>query len=430
MPTAPENPADLSLSSSANESSPAAQRADLKQMFTLVDGILPFEACLYYQVLPLSIEGSRLNLGMVNPNDRAAADYVRRLIAYINCSIVSWPISSEWHRDTLSKYLSYSAKAKQKAEQASQSQKDASEQVQQRAPNRQDDYREQNLQPTLVVDTPEQLDESSSEAVAAQTSAPQPQQTPSANPQSISSATGTAQAGSPAVMQASRSKVRPPLHLQVESKHQASSIESLRHLPPKELMQALLSQVLDEGIGRLYFERTPECGRILWSKDGVPQSILENLEIDRFQGVINEFKLLTHISLIPLQKAKQVEIERLYENTRVLLRFRVMPGNQGEEATLQVLRGAALKFYQQQQIDKLGRDALDMAQVLQQRIYEIRDRARQDLSLAANQVEALPAIVELLKQMEVQVQHILQVQVSDRGAASQKPGSDESASDR
>ncbi|NEQ33933.1 MAG: pilus assembly protein PilB, partial [Leptolyngbya sp. SIO4C5] len=104
MPTAPENPTDLSLSSSANESSPAAQRADLKQMFTLVDGILPFEACLYYQVLPLSIEGSRLNLGMVNPNDRAAADYVRRLIAYINCSIVSWPISSEWHRDTLSKY--------------------------------------------------------------------------------------------------------------------------------------------------------------------------------------------------------------------------------------------------------------------------------------------------------------------------------------
>ncbi|MFE4107566.1 GspE/PulE/PilB domain-containing protein [Almyronema epifaneia] len=406
MPTAPENPADSSSKPPSAEQSPAAQRADLRQMFTLVDGILPFEACLYYQVLPLSIEGSCLNLGMVNPADRAAADYVRRLVAYINCSIVSWQISSEWHRDTLSKYLSHSAKAKQKAEQASQVQEPAAPPVQEqrRAPNRQDDYREQNQQPTLVVDTPEQL-EASAAAAASQPSTATPQSTPSSQPRKQPEPTVPAQP-------TARPGVRPPLHLQVESEHQLGSIESLRSLAPKEMMQALLSRVLDEGIGRLYFERLADSGRVLWSKDGVPQSILDNLQIDSFQGVINEFKLLTHISLIPLQKAKQVEIERLYNNTRVLLRFRVMPGAQGEEATLQVLRGAALKFYQQQQIDKLGRDALGIAQTLQQRICEIRDRARQNLVVATNQVEALPAIIELLKQMELEVQNILRTQNS------------------
>ena len=91
---------------------PVAKRVDLNQMFTLIDGILPFEACLYYQVLPLSIEGSRLNLGMVDPDDRGAADYVRRMLSYINCSIVSCKIPSDWHRNILSQYLSYTAKSK------------------------------------------------------------------------------------------------------------------------------------------------------------------------------------------------------------------------------------------------------------------------------------------------------------------------------
>ncbi|MEO0491519.1 MAG: pilus assembly protein PilB, partial [Cyanobacteria bacterium J06659_2] len=98
---------DLSPSA-PNRSTDAAERVDLNQMFALIDGILPFEACLYYQVVPLSIQGSRLNLGMVDPNDRTAADYVRRLVSYINCSIVSLKISSDWHRDTLSQYLSHS----------------------------------------------------------------------------------------------------------------------------------------------------------------------------------------------------------------------------------------------------------------------------------------------------------------------------------
>ncbi|NJL86896.1 MAG: hypothetical protein HC886_14525 [Leptolyngbyaceae cyanobacterium SM1_1_3] len=268
------------------------------------------------------------------------------------------------------------------------------------------------------MDTPEQLNENNvSQPADAQPVLPQSE----AKQAEASQISSQAAFPSPQISQphskvlpskVARSGLRPPLHLQVESSHRASTIESLRFLAPKELMQALLSRVLDEGIGRLYFERLPDYGRVLWSKDGVPQSILDRLEADSFQGVINEFKLLTHISLIPIQKAKQVEIERLYDDTRVLLRFRVMPGSHGEEATLQVLRGAALKFYQQQQIDKLGRDALGIAQTLQQRIYEIRDRARQDLSIAATQVEALPAIVNLLKQMELEVQHILQTQLN------------------
>jgi type II secretory ATPase GspE/PulE/Tfp pilus assembly ATPase PilB-like protein len=195
--------------------------------------------------------------------------------------------------------------------------------------------------------------------------------------------------------------------LQIDEQYRQIDDSQLATLQPKAMMQALLVKVLDEGIGRLYFERQSQAGRILWSRDGILQAVVESIDTQLFQGVINEFKLLTHLSLIALKKAKQVEIERSYEGQRILLRFRIMPNAYGEEATLQVLRGTALRFYQQQQIDKLGRDALDAAQILQRRLQEIRDRARQSLNFEVTRSETLPALIQLLKQMEAQVQEIV-----------------------
>jgi hypothetical protein len=95
----------------SSDSSPidVTKRVDTTQMFMLIERILPFEACLYYQVIPLSIEGSCLHLGMVNASDQAALDYVRRLVSYINCSIAPRQVPSDWHRDTLSKFLNHAA---------------------------------------------------------------------------------------------------------------------------------------------------------------------------------------------------------------------------------------------------------------------------------------------------------------------------------
>lgn len=74
------------------------------------------------------------------------------------------------------------------------------------------------------------------------------------------------------------------------------------------------------------------------------QSVLDDLKLDLFQSVINELKRLTHLPMLPITKTRQVEIERLYQQERVLLRLRIIPGNHGEEATLQVLRGLLSSF--------------------------------------------------------------------------------------
>jgi len=194
--------------------------------------------------------------------------------------------------------------------------------------------------------------------------------------------------------------------LDIQPRHLSSPIEVLVALSPKNLLDELLGRVLVGGIGRLYFERQQHQGRILWSQNGVLQSVLEHLPAAVFQGVINELKRLTNLPMIPVQKPRQEEVERLYQNSRLLLRFRVMPGTYGEEATLQVLRGAALKFYQQQQLATLSRDALGIAQQLQRKLDEIRDRAETDLGLNGTPLEALPALNQLLQSVDQQLKNL------------------------
>ncbi|MEY3299144.1 MAG: hypothetical protein RLZZ597_2404, partial [Cyanobacteriota bacterium] len=200
-----------------------------------------------------------------------------------------------------------------------------------------------------------------------------------------------------------------PLQIELDAPVSAASTPSdLTALPPKMLMQTLLKQVLSEGIGRLYFERQAHSGKVLCSQDGVLQSVVDDLSLDLFQSVINELKRLTHLPLLPVTTTRQAEIERLYHQDRVLLRLRIIAGTHGEEATLQVLRGAALKFHQQQQIEQLGRDALGIAQTLQQRIHAIRDRSRQSLVSDSPPTATLLAVSNMLKAIETQINQLLQ----------------------
>jgi len=413
---------------------------DTEQVFRLVDSILPFEACLYHQLLPLSLEGSRLKLGMVNLDDAAALDYVRRILAYMNCSLVPQTLATDVHHAALSAYLSYTGSQRQPsrpkttaraiAQQTGQ-RLTAQDAVKHGAAERANTAAveaqlpvDQDSHPTLLVDSPEYLN------VQALDLAP-PQAPPPPAPSPLVVADAALDARSPAPTDAAKlssdfnrlretfilkadhlpATTNPPERptpgdalpiLPVEPKHLSEPVAVLATLPPSELLVELLGRLLVSGIGRLYFERQLQHGRILWSQNGVLQSVLEALPLDVIQGVVNELKLLTHLPLIPVHKPKQVEIERLYQKQRLLLRLRVMPGANGEEATVQVLRGAALKFYQQQQLTSLSRDALAIAQELQLKVSEIRTRFYPLHS--PEQLSILPALDQVIQNVEQQLE--------------------------
>jgi type II secretory ATPase GspE/PulE/Tfp pilus assembly ATPase PilB-like protein len=196
--------------------------------------------------------------------------------------------------------------------------------------------------------------------------------------------------------------------LEVQARYLSQPIEVIATLAPQQLLQELLGRVLLGGIGRLYFERQADQGRILWSQDGVLQSVIERLTLPVFQGVIIELKRVVQLPLLPVIQPKQVEVERRYQQESLLLRLRVMPGTHGEEATLQVLRGVALKFYQRQQLEKLSQDALKLAQQLQRKLNEIRDRS----SRHPTTIETLPALNQMLQGLDKQLEALTALQAS------------------
>ncbi|MGA1626394.1 MAG: hypothetical protein ACO4AJ_12350, partial [Prochlorothrix sp.] len=96
MVSSPHSPAPGSLPdppvpSSLDEFSLAgATPEDISQgqMFRLIKTIIPWEACQYHQVLPLSVEGKYLKLGMIDLDDAEALNYVRRTLGHIHCTVL------------------------------------------------------------------------------------------------------------------------------------------------------------------------------------------------------------------------------------------------------------------------------------------------------------------------------------------------------
>lgn len=407
MVPSPSNPSQIQDSSQQTTPDGASDTLDFPtdQMFRLIDSILPFEACLYYQFLPVALEGKYLRLAMVVPQDSSALDYVRRILAYLNCSLKTEQITHEVHQSLLSAYLSHTHRNESQHQPASQENQQVtqSDQVIQSSNNSQLPERESQ---ELIYEKPNPTQ--SSQPLLDNYNPSIDLTQPSENSFDVSGevAATTAMAVTSIPKLSLSDEAIPPL--EVTAMYLTRPMDYISTLAPSCLLQELLGRVLIGGIGRLYFERQSEQGRILWSQDGVLQSVLDGLALAVFQGLIIELKRIFNLPLLPVVQPKQVEIERRYQQECLLLRLRVMPGTYGEEATLQVLRGVALKFYQRQQLEKLGQDALRLAQQLQRKLHEIRDRSyRCPLPL-----ETLPALNQQLRGLDQQLEAIAQMQIN------------------
>ncbi|MEG4391954.1 hypothetical protein [Microcoleus sp. BROC3] len=349
-------------------STDSAATMDSDRIFQLIDTVVPFEACLYYQVLPLSLEGNLFKLGVVDAQDDSALDYVQRILAYMNCSVTTEPIASETQRSMLSAYLLHGSQLK--------------------APSQSE---------TAAAPTPKNP--------APVTSGPKAETLLSGPEPSIPARERFKPV--PAAMTPAGAEVFPtPAELSVldvDALHLSSPVQVLATLPAPQLLQELLGRVLLEGIGRLFFERHQSRGRILWSQDGVLKSMIEGIEPVLFQEVIDELKRLTDMPVCPVEQPQQVEVERIYQETHLLLRLRVMAVGGKEEATLQVLRGAALRFYQQQQLSNLSRDALRLAEELQRKVNLMRDRTR----LSPLPLDGLPALEQVIRNLDGQIEALM-----------------------
>jgi hypothetical protein len=140
--------------------------------------------------------------------------------------------------------------------------------------------------------------------------------------------------------------------------------------------------------------------------------VIEGLPIVTFIGIIDELKQLTALPLTPVQQTIQVEIERLYDKSRLLLRLRLIPKQleegktSSEDATLQVLQGSALRFYQQQQVSSLSRDTLSVARQLQRKVEELHRRTHAQTPIDPDELALMPELQEVLQNVKSQLTEI------------------------
>lgn len=392
-----------------SHSIPPSKSLDVTRSFGLIDRILPFEACLYHEMVPLFLENRMVHLGMVTLTDASALDYARKILLFLNYGLTPQVISSDLHRQTLSQYLQFKEQADLHEEpQTVFYELDIGERpelprVQAASPVSVD-------RKTLIVETPEAIDDWRVDRVnpATQSSTSQvvlptldgkallqgcpPLDRRSVNDSTLIQSFDPLGKSSPHLITADvtanvplpTSLLPTPgealLVLSIKTTYADAPLDVLQGLDSTELLENLLGRVLKSGIGRLYFEYQSDSGRVLSSTNGILQPLIESFPIARFESLIWALKNLMKVSPEPVTEPVQVEIERWHNKDRLLLRLRLMPQWEGEDvvgedATLQILRGAALRFYQQQQQTNLRRDTLLVAKNLQQKIQALQERS-------------------------------------------------------
>jgi type II secretory ATPase GspE/PulE/Tfp pilus assembly ATPase PilB-like protein len=384
-----------------------------EQIFHLINNFLSFEACLYHEVLPLGVDNNDLLLGMVNPEDSVAAEYARRIFSYLNFTLKTQPLEAATHQQILSNYLQRSRIPQASPQQQERLLVDENTATSQEScssnPKSEDIEQDAILlepyqQTTFILDDTAALqmplpDQEEIPAQPETASLSQPNFTNSLKSQKVNTQIAIS---APVTSIVTLPEDIPILEL--EPTNLSLSTAELGKLPARQLLAQLLGRVLVGGIGRLYFERQQQQGRILWSENGVLQSVLEEMPLFHFQELIDELKQLAGLSSETVTESKQVDIERRYQQQHLLLRLRFMPGVRGEEATLQVLQGAALKFYQQKQLNHLKRDVVTISQQLAQKLLQLQNHLQRHYGLNSQQLEAVAALTQVVESLEAQVQ--------------------------
>lgn len=367
---------------------------NLEQIFRLIDSILPLQVCLNYQILPISSIDKCLTIGVVKKEDVSVLEYVRHLLPSAHYSIKSQLITSQTYQLIVSAYLKFN-RTKEQANHSSNT-TDSLNKPKKVSPT-EDSSKNSNERPTLIVDSPTQI-HNQEEITKLNVELRSLNRSPIVETNFEQTEFNIEKELIDFDAEKSFDSHQ-PLELEAKAKYLSMPLASLTFLNAKELWLELLARVLSGGIGRLYFERQVNYGRIIWSQNGVLQSSLEKLNLPVFQSVLNELKHLAQLPAIPLTKSKKIEMQKYYQQERLLLRLRFVPGQYGEEGTLQVLRGEALKFYQQRQMDELGEQAIHLAQELEKKLKQIEVRTR----INPAQLDFLPALVQIQQKINQQL---------------------------
>ncbi|MBE9169253.1 hypothetical protein IQ238_17565 [Pleurocapsales cyanobacterium LEGE 06147] len=316
-------------------------------IFQMIKSVLSLESCLHYRVLPLKLQNNRLVLGMVNPKDVSALKFVRSIVNSLGYGIEIEPIGSNTHQSVLAAYLKYLGNS-------DRADLDSTHTLTATPQTKEKNQKPSTLhdRPTLIIDRPEEFSAPLEEQIG---------QEPFSKGADVVKSDLTNFTGNN------------PSHSSTLTPSEKGEIERIEDLllTPEQLWQEIMNRLLDNGIGRLYLQRLSECGRIVCSQDGEVTFSLDRVSLGIYQSILARVKALAKLPPVPLDKRKKLALEKIHKQERLLLRLEIFPGQWGEEATIQVLRGKALNFYEQRQVKKMTEQAVSLALKLEKTIKQM-----------------------------------------------------------
>ncbi len=186
------------------------------------------------------------------------------------------------------------------------------------------------------------------------------------------------------------------LHEPLCSEERSSQLNNVNNLTPHQLWQELMDTILQGGIGEISLEQNEESGSLICTQNGILCLSFNNVTPQLHQGLLQELKEWAQLPPVPVFKLKKLEIEQFHDRERLLICLQFSPSKYGEEAKLQVLRGKALEFYQQKQIDEIGQEALQYARKLERKLKQINNLSQ----INPSRLNALSSLQEMHAKIE------------------------------
>jgi hypothetical protein len=395
--------------------------ANSKEIFQLIDQVFPLDSCRHYEVLPLKLEGRNLVLGMLNPEKDESVRFVNSIAKVFRYELEIQLIDLPTHQIILDNYP-------QNAVQINQQPQDERQTVIDKSFNSDAPLKGVNQRrlvdstPTIVspavnspVDEPKlelpglppDLDFLKNLELAPQDPPPAPRvkadsaatlfeippefrQQNSLNNLNNQDQKATIIADHPAELLKSETKEEKDIEdILAEAQRsqliaetlgkpidlaepEVNTVDFLPQLSPQLSWQKLLDQAFLYQAEYITLTRYGDRGGIVTEKDNSPQSTLDRVPLPIFCSLIDEIKRMARLPQNTSNHPQKLVLERLYEQERILLRLEFSVQQQLESIRIQILRGQALKSYEQQQMDRVCDQALELAKQLEKTLRRIQ----------------------------------------------------------
>ena len=394
--------------------------ANSKEIFQLIDQVFPLDSCRHYEVLPLKLDGSNLVLGMLNPNNEESKKFANSIAKVFKYELEVQLIDLQTHQIILANYPQNSPQSHTQEQDQHKTVIDTS--FNPNAPLKGVTRRRAiDSAPTIISadaaipvnepddspDLPPDLDflkdleltpkakekPATAKPDATATLFEIPPEFMNQKPANNQDDKATIIAGNPAELLAQENSQDDPEIAIGEAQISQLIAETLGNTPPEIVepeiaepettdflpllaaqlsWQKLLEKAFQHQSDYLKLTRYSDRGAIVAELEQTIQSSLDQVPLPIFCSLIDEIKRMARLPQNTASHPKKVVLERFYEQERILLRLEFSTQPKIEEVGIQILRGRALEIYEQQQMDRVGEQALQLAKQLEKTLRRIQ----------------------------------------------------------